>query len=950
MLVAMDAIALEGVRVHNLDNLQLSLPLHCLVVITGVSGSGKSSLAFDTLAVEGQRRYIETLSPRSRQFLDRLQRPAADRIDNIPPTVAIRQSGQRTGARETVATATEVYDYLRLLFARAGRVRCPDCKTPVTPSTASSIAALLDRLPQDTRFQVAFAASRYEPDPTLLVERLGEDGFRRALVPGSTTDRSSTSLEALGKHPQAGSVWIVLDRLKAGQVERRRLEESLEQVLRAGDGQCLVVSSTAIDSLASPVVIDSEPCWVRTFFSGTTCDGCERRLTSPEPRLFSFHSPLGACQTCRGFGSVPTISFQKLVPDPSKTLREGAIVAWTTPAYVHELDELLALADDYDLPVDIPFDQLDSRHLDLIVEGVRERDFGGLRGFFAWLERHRYKLPVRVFLNRWRAYDTCPDCDGQRLQPDALAVHLGLTDEPPPGPTIAGLCRLTVDELQSTISGISADVSEDIERILLAPLRSRLDYLRHVGLGYLTLDRPLRTLSGGESRRVALTQALGSDLVNTLYILDEPTAGLHVRDIQWVIQVVRELVARGNSAIVVEHDRSFIEAADEVVDIGPGAGREGGRLVFQGPPAALAECRDSPTGRWIAGVSAEVAARTTTPGESADQLTLTGASRHNLKNISVTIPLGQLVVVTGVSGSGKSSLVEETLYPAACHHLGQPYELDGEAAWESIEGLATVDQVLLVDPKPIGQTPRSVPVTYLKAFDAIRRVFAETPLARQRGYTARQFSFNATGGGRCDRCGGSGSIEVDMQFLADIRTVCPECRGTRFGRETLDVTYRGRHIADVLSMSVAEAFTYFRGEDRLRRRLQFLRDVGLDYLPLGQPATTLSGGESQRLKLASFLSGGSQRRTLFLLNEPTTGLHAADVGRLLLCLDNLLAVGHSLVVVEHHLDVIRAADHVIDLGPEAGDRGGELVATGTPEEITACAASITGQWLKRAEG
>jgi excinuclease ABC subunit A len=938
-----DSIVLEGVRVHNLQNLDLEIPLHRLVVITGISGSGKSSLAFDTLAVEGQRRYIETLSPTSRGLLDRLDRPEADRIENIPPTIAIRQGTDRAGARETVGTATEIHDLLRLLFAASGEIRCPDCKIPVTTSTPASIADDLGRLPDGCRYQVAFAAKAYEPDAVECLERLAEDGFRRLAVlqPGEDS-RETADLAKVEEHG-ISTAWIILDRLTSGSVDPARIEDSLEQALTCGDGRCLVLIEDG--NHADPdVSLDGDDWQIQFYSTGTACDDCGRAFHPPEPRLFSFHSPLGACPECHGFGQVPVISFDKLVPDPRLSLREGAIAAWTTPAYSHELDELLTLASDYGIPVDVAFDELSQEQLDLIVRGVPERNFGGLEGFFDWLERHRYKLPVRVFLNRWRAYDTCNGCHGGRLQPDALAVHLPVGES---GCTIDWLCTQTIAGLKETLAEIS-DIPADLSAAVLDPLLSRLDYLHEVGLEYLTLDRPLRSLSGGEARRVLLTAALGSELVNTLYVLDEPTAGLHARDVARVKEVIGALVQRGNSVVVVEHDPAFVTGADEVIDIGPSAGENGGRLVFQGPPAELADCADSLTGGFLSG---RLPAESVHPGRDLEPtgqvIILTGADRHNLQNLTVPFPLGCLVVVTGVSGSGKSSLVEDTLFPALCRAIDQPLSpgTSTECCWDSITVDESIDQVLLIDPSPIGRTPRSIPVTYLKAFDDIRRVFAETAEARQRGYAAGQFSFNSVEGGRCRQCGGSGEIAVDMQFLADIRTTCPECRGQRFGREVLEVTFRGRSIADVLSMTVDEAFGFFRGQARIRRRLQPLRDVGLGYLPLGQPAPTLSGGESQRLKLAAFLAAGAGKTTMFLLNEPTTGLHPADVQGLLACFDTLLSVGHSLVVVEHHLEVIAAAAHVIDLGPGAGPDGGRLVVCGSPTDVASCPDSVTGHWL-----
>ncbi len=951
-----ESIVLEGVRVHNLQDLSLEIPLNRLVVVTGISGSGKSSLVFETLAVEGRRRYIETLSPSARGLLERLDRPDADRIESVPPTIAIRQGTSRAGARETVGTTTEIHDLLTLLFARVGTIICPACEIPVESSTAHSIAQTLLDLPDGLKFQIAFEVAAYEPDKDQQRPRLAEDGFRRlAIVDGDDQVRTVVDLDDVDDD-RLETAWVILDRLTTGGTDRSRIEESIEQAVGCGDGHCQVLLA---DSDAVPpgrqVIVDGGLWSVTDWSTGTACSGCRQRFARPEPRLFSFHSPLGACPTCRGFGSVPVISFAKLVPDPRLSLREGAIAAWTTPAYSHELDELIALAADYGIPVDVPFSDLSPEHLELITHGVPERDFGGLDGFFDWLQRHRYKLSVRVFLNRWRAYDTCTACGGARLQPDALAVHLPVSEALSSDiSTIDRISAVPVVRLREAMAAFRdhpEDLPEDLRHTVLDPLLSRLDCLHRTGLDYLTLDRPLRTLSSGEARRVLLTQALGSDLVNTLYVLDEPTAGLHADDVERMLEVIVELVERGNSVVMVEHDTSVVTAADQIVDIGPGAGRAGGRLVFQGPPDDLAACIDSLTGGYLCGRlpespgDSEPASGTTHSG--SDTITLRGATRHNLAGLDVSFPLGKLIVVVGASGSGKSSLIEETLHPALCRALDQPIPADllGIECWESIEGHEAIEQVLLVDASPIGRSARSIPATYLKAFDDIRRLFAGTAESKRRGYTARQFSFNTAGGGRCEMCGGTGEIEVDMQFLADIRTTCPECGGRRFGREVLEVTHRGRSIADVLEMTVDEAFGYFRGEHGVRRRLQPLRDVGLDYLPLGQPTTTLSGGESQRLKLASFLSAGATRRTLFLLDEPTTGLHPADVETLLGCLDTLISVGHTVLVIEHHLGLIARADHVIELGPGGGPDGGRLVAIGSPTELASRADSVTGRHL-----
>lgn len=943
-----------------MQNIDLSLPLQKLIAVTGVSGSGKSSLAFDTLYAEGQRRYIESFSAYARQFLERLEKPDADHIENIPPAIALKQSSRNVGARSTVATTTELHDYLRLLFARIGRIICPHCGTRVrrdNPETAADVAAGFGN---GTRFVICFSVDGLPPNDAekdheqneilLLLNALQEQGFGRVILDEQTLTIDEASDAAVDSH---GEVWVVVDRLAAGKEPRDRVVDSLELAFRHGDDRALLLEQLPDgereqrpEQYGRPeaVRVDERTWRVHRFNGRLVCRRCGRNFVEPEPRLFSFSSPLGACPGCRGFGSVPTISFEQVVPDASKSLREGAIVPWTTPAYRHELDELLALADDYGVPTDVPFSNLQPQHRHLIKNGVPERDFGGLKGFYRWLERHKYKLSVRVFLNRWRSYEPCPECGGDRLQPQALAVRIG-------GQNIAEACRRSVDIALQFFENLPAELSDaqrEASRTVRAEITARLRYLASVGLGYITLERGIKSLSAGEAQRVRLTSLLGSNLVNALYVLDEPSAGMHARDSERVIEAIERLRDSHNTVAVVEHDDAFIRAADHVVDVGPGAGREGGRIVFQGTPRELAEDVQSLTGKYLSGrESIPIPAQGGRRKPQWSWLALRGARRHNLKNLTVKFPLGLLCVVTGVSGSGKSTLIEETLYPALCRALHQPCSLTHQADYDVVTGVEQIGRVELVDQSPIGRTPRSNPVTYLKVFDEIRKLFAKTPEARLRSYSATQFSFNAKGGGRCPRCNGSGSLDIEMQFLADVSMTCPECNGTRYKREILDIKYRGLTIEDTLNLTVREAFAFFRGQRRLQKKLKFLKDVGLDYLPLGQPATTLSGGESQRLKLAAHLAGGSRSRTLFLLDEPTSGLHPADVTRLLACFASLLLVGHSLIVVEHDLEVVKSADYVVDLGPEAGAHGGEVVAVGTPEEICGVDASITGRYLRR---
>ena len=673
------------------------------------------------------------------------------------------------------------------------------------------------------------------------------------------------------------------------------------------------------------------------FSTQLSCEDCEIEYPMPEPRLYSFNSPLGACPQCEGFGNVIGIDMDLVVPDPNKSLREGAIAPWNTPAYAHELKELLALAHDYDLPVEAPFRELSERHRELILHGVPERTFGGLEGFFAWLERRKYKMHIRVFLSRWRSFRPCPACGGTRLRPEALAARLG-------GKNMGEIFGMKVCDAIAFFRDLQLpDWQRQIGRMMLDQVQARLSYLEAVGLGYLTLDRTLRTLSGGEVRRVALTAALGSSLVNMLYVLDEPSIGLHPRDIHQLLAAIKQLRDRGNTVVVVEHEEAIIRATDQVIEIGPGAGERGGKVIFQGTPAEMEQSPDSLTGDYLAGRRGFGTNGRRRPPDHG-WLRLRGARGNNLQNVTVEFPLGVLCLVTGVSGSGKSTLVQDTLYPALCRRLRK--DAPKPCLHTDVFGDGQLDDVIMVDQSPIGRSPRSNPVTYLKAFDEIRAVFAETVEARTRGYNAGHFSFNVDGG-RCNACHGDGYIQIDMQFLADVYMRCAECNGTRYRDEILDVTYRGRNIADVLEMTVREAFTFFRGQPKVQARLKRLIDVGLDYVRLGQPANTLSGGEAQRLKLAGYMSTAKRGRCLFILDEPTTGLHFSDIVQLLDCFDALLAVGHSLIVVEHNLQMMKAADYIIDLGPGAADEGGQVVAKGTPEMVARAAGSVTAGFLAK---
>jgi excinuclease ABC subunit A len=929
-------ISLRGVEVHNLKGVDLDIPHRQLIVFCGLSGSGKTSLALDTLYAEGQRRYIETFSAYTRQFLQRLERPAAEQIAGIPPAVAVTHKSSNRSNRSTVGTVTETNDYLRLLLAKIGRTFCQTCGHEVRRESPQSAAEALAQLPAGTRFLVTF--EQKSPD----LSELKSLGFVRVIAGNRQFNlaEASPASEVLSA-PEP--LYVVADRLTAG-AGVQRVRESLEATFGHGSGK-----ATIFVELSDPPQLDQKPsgqpysldgqAWQRLSFSDQmTCDNCGRVYPLPEPRLFSFNSPLGACPECEGFGNVIDIDMDLIVPDPRKSLREGAIAPWNTPAFAHELQELIALADDYQIPLDVPFKNLTEQHLQLIREGVPERNFGGLRGFFRWLEKRKYKMHLRVFLSRWRSYRICPSCNAARLRPEALATNIA-------GHNMADLCALKIRDAQAFFRTLQLPAwQQAVGRSMLEQVQTRLGFLEAVGLGYLTLDRSLRTLSGGEAQRVSLTTALGSSLVNMLYVLDEPSIGLHPADVDRLVKAVLSLRDRSNTVCVVEHEESLIRAADQVIEIGPGAGERGGQVVFQGPPSEIENCPKSITGDFLAGRRGRSA-----PGKrrATDHgwIRLAGARGNNLKNITVEFPLGVLCLVTGVSGSGKSTLVEDTLYPALRRRMR--LESPRPAQHNDVYGDGQVNEVILVDQSPIGRSPRSNPVTYIKAFDEIRNVFAETVEARMLNYTPSHFSFNVDGG-RCPACHGDGYIEIDMQFLADVFMKCSQCNGTRYRPEILKIKYRGRHIAEVLQLTVREAFTFFRGCPKVQAKLKLLIDVGLDYLRLGQPANTLSGGESQRLKLAGYMSAARRNRTLFILDEPTTGLHFADVVQLLDCFDALLAVGHSLIVVEHNLQMMKAADWIIDLGPGAADEGGQIVVQGTPELVSRSKHSATGRFLAAA--
>jgi excinuclease ABC subunit A len=914
-------VRLRGVRVHNLKNIDLDLPLGRLVVFTGVSGSGKSSLAFDTLYAEGQRRYVETFSAYTRQFLERLDKPDADLLENIPPAIAVAQRGGRWSARSTVGTVTEIQHYLTLLYARGAEVACLTCGRRVRPADPESVAQEIDALPAGTKYLITYPMEiRPDTNRSAVADLLREDGFTRI--------RNGTQVLSLESGPVPtpadGAIEVVVDRMTTGSEATSRRLDSIETAFEKGLGRCLIAWD------------DDE----RLYYRGWRCGHCGRNHEEPDPRLFSHTSPLGACRSCEGLGRILQLDIARIVPDPSKSLRDNAIVPWAAPPYSDWNAKLLVAAAAAGIAIDKPFVKLKPEAVSFIVDG--SKTFPGLKGFFQSLEKKIHRPRVRAFLSRWRGYVACGDCRGSRLRPEALAARISGLD-------VAALSALPIAQSYAFLSNLEiSDANRELWRQVLDPALTRLDYLVRIGLGYLTLDREARSLSAGEAQRVSLTGALGSGLVNTLYIFDEPTVGLHPQDGHRLIEAVADLRNQGNSVIVVEHDSTVLNSADWLIDIGPGAGEGGGRIVYEGPPSGISAVPESATGVYL-GRRASGSAAKPLRREPKDFLTLVHASGHNLKGIDVRFPLGVLCVVTGVSGAGKSTLVSDTLYPA----LSQLMRDEALAAepYTRVEGADLLQDVLMVDQSPIGRSGRSNPVIYVGAFDLIRKAFAETHEAKVRNYGPGRFSFNREGG-RCNACEGSGFLTIDMQFLADVMLRCPECKGTRYRPETLEVTYRGKNIAEVLELTVREAFGFFRNRAKIQLKLRPLMEVGLDYLRLGQPSPTLSGGEAQRLKLASFLSSHSpvwtsktsKGGTLFLFDEPTTGLHPADIVKLLEALNRLVDAGHSLIIVEHSPEVMIAADWIIDLGPGAGVDGGTVVAEGPPE-VVARTATATGNVL-----
>jgi excinuclease ABC subunit A len=960
-----DLLRVRGARVHNLKNVSVDIPHNAITVVTGVSGSGKSSLAFDTIYAEGQRRYVESLSAYARQFLERMEKPDVDEISGIAPAVAIRQKNSTRNPRSTVGTATEIYDYLRLLFARCGQTFCVKCGAEVKKDSPDEIATRILQLAPGRRFYVMYelrvggtalavpaeAVNRAETTTAAVrrILRKKTAGPAKAVAQAAARDALRLALIDLQKRGfnriyQNGRVhefstpeslldvdfskpaFVLVDRLAVNAESRARLVDSIEICYREGAGEAIL-----------EFVADAAgPAERLSFNERFECKNDATVYQEPEPRLFSFNNPFGACPRCQGFGNTIDFDLNLVVPDQSKTLDEGAIEPWTKPRYRVLLADMKKWARGCGIPTNVAWRQLTAEQRRLVLEGDPENDFDGVKGFFNYLERKKYKLHVRVFLSRFRGYARCLECGGTRLRPEARAVRVA-------GQTITDICKLTVTEARAFFGSLQlTDAQRVIADKILEEIRSRLQFLDEVGLEYLTLDRLTSTLSGGESQRIQLATSLGSHLVGAMYVLDEPSIGLHPRDTQRLIDILKSLRDLGNTVLLVEHDPDAIHAADFIVDLGPGAGELGGKLLFAGSYDAMLAEPKSITGRYLNG-ELRIPVPNTRHKPNGKFLRLFGATMHNLQNVDLMIPLGTLTVVTGVSGSGKSTLIHDVLYKAlAAKRMGGSVK----EFCERIEGDGTIRETIIVDQSPIGRTPRSNPATYLKAFDAIREVFADAPDAKRRGYTAGHFSFNVPGG-RCETCQGDGTVTVEMQFLADVELICEECRGTRFKTAVLEVKYHNKNIHDVLEMTVREALAFFLNVPKVVSKLRILNEIGLGYLRLGQSATTLSGGEAQRLKLAAHLARTENDGVLYILDEPTTGLHFDDIAKLLAAFRKLLESGASLLVIEHNLDVVKSADWVIDMGPEGGALGGKIIATGTPEQIARNAQSHTGRFLAR---
>jgi excinuclease ABC subunit A len=968
-----DAIVIRGARTHNLKNISCEIPHGKLTVVSGVSGSGKSSLAFDTIYAEGQRRYVESLSAYARQFLERIEKPDVDEIDGLAPAIAIKQKNTTRNPRSTVATATEIYDYLRLLYARAGEVHCIYCDGLVKRNSMDEVAEKVLALGEGTRLNALFpvrhempaaepakttkrggktakigakaaaATAVLEPMSEGLKARLMElrgSGFNRLYQNGQIFEFSTP--ESLLEVDFTAPLFVLLDRIVVSQENRARIVDAAEIAYRE-----------AGEVIFEMVPRESDMEGIRLRFSGEyECTSCHKPGKEPEPRLFSFNNPFGACPRCQGFGNTVDYDLNLVIPDKGLSLNDGAIDPWNRPKYRSWFTDMKKQASALGIPMDVPWREMSEAAREVVLRG--KGSFEGVHGFFAQMERKKYKLHVRVMLSKYRGYAECPECRGQRLRAEARAVRL--TTEKFGGLNICQAAALTIAKAKEFFAELKlSPIQEEIAGPILEEVQQRLSFLDAVGLEYLTLDRLASTLSGGEAQRIQLATSLGSQLVGTLYVLDEPSIGLHTRDTARLIRILKKLRDLGNTIVVVEHDADVLRSADHLLDLGPGAGEFGGKLLAEGVLAEIEANPNSLTGKYLSGkISIPVPTRRRVPGR--EKLVLKGAEANNLHSLNVEIPLGMLVAITGVSGSGKSTLVHQVLYRAVAHALGQTDRGDPSGLFRSLTGVERLNDVILVDQTPIGRTPRSNPITYIKGFDLVRELFAAQPDAKKLSLTPGHFSFNVPGG-RCNTCEGDGTVTVEMQFLADVELPCEDCNGTRYQAKVLDVQYKGKNIHEVLQMTVKEALRFFAGQTRLLEKLAVLDEIGLGYLRLGQSATTLSGGEAQRVKLAAHLSQvraananakpSQASRVLYILDEPTTGLHFDDVSKLLTAFRKLIDGGGSLIVIEHNLDVIKSADWVIDLGPEGGEGGGHIVAEGTPEDIAGNLHSHTGQWLAK---
>lgn len=933
----MDKIIVKGAREHNLKNIDLEIPRDKLVVITGLSGSGKSTLAFDTIYAEGQRRYVESLSAYARQFLGQMDKPDVDYIEGLSPAISIDQKTTSKNPRSTVGTVTEIYDYLRLLFARIGKPHCPNCGKEISQQTIDQMVDAIMELPERTRIQILAPVVRgRKGEFRKLLERIKKNGFMRVKVDGELMEISDEiKLEKNKKH----HIEIIVDRIIIKPGIKSRLADSIETALAQAEGLVIV------DVIGQEELL---------FSQNLACADCNISLEELSPRMFSFNSPYGACPTCSGLGINMEIDPELVIPDKEKSIVEGAVVPWSSTPNGYYYQMLSAVVNHYGFSVETPIKDLPKEILDVILYGSDEiiefnyvsrfgkrtrRFTGKFEGVVNNLRRRYHDAPEfsRDEIEKYMSTKPCPACNGAKLKPEILAVTVG-------GKSIAQVTALSIREALAFFSELSlTKLEEMIAQQVLKEIKSRLQFLVDVGLDYLTLDRTAGTLSGGESQRIRLATQIGSRLVGVLYILDEPSIGLHQRDNDKLLKTLKDLRDLGNTVLVVEHDEDTMKAADYIIDIGPGAGEHGGKIVACGPLEDIKKSEESITGQYLSGKK-QIPVPTIRRKPKKELLELKGCREHNLKNIDVKFPLGLFTCVTGVSGSGKSTLVNEILYKTLKEKLYKSRSFPGD--FDEIIGIEHINKVINIDQSPIGRTPRSNPATYTNVFNDIREVFSLTPEARMRGYKPGRFSFNVRGG-RCEACKGDGIIKIEMHFLADIYVPCEVCKGKRYNRETLEVKYKGKNIADILNMTVDEAMEFFENIPKIKRKLETLKDVGLGYIKLGQPSTTLSGGEAQRVKLSTELSKQNNGNTVYILDEPTTGLHTADIQKLLNVLERLVEGGSTVIVIEHNLDVIKTADYIIDLGPEGGDRGGEIVATGTPEQVAQNPNSYTGQFLKK---